>query len=178
MLRAVSPNRRAGRSQPPEFLPTSAGRSPMGAADYGPLSAARRSRNQSLRRDCHKKHEKSQEKLFVTFLCFSWPLNMRASSANFDRLQFRVCQKTFGRASGTVRRPPHNRKCCVCDYRVFPPNALFGPRTTLPLRSAWFARWAAAAELTPASAGALGFSFLRMDSTQFARCTVSPFGLS
>ena len=56
---------------------------------FQPKGTAQRSCNQSLRRDCHKKHEKSQENLFVPFLCFSWPFKMRASCANFERLQYR-----------------------------------------------------------------------------------------
>src|SRR5262245_36204560 len=44
---------------------------------------------------------------------------------------------------------------------------------TCPVRRDWFARWAALAALTPASAGQLGFFLARTASTQFARCSNS-----
>src|SRR5687768_15192679 len=45
-----------------------------------------------------------------------------------------------------------------------------------PLRRARLARWAALAELTPASAGQCGGLRLRMHSIQLVRCSSSPSG--
>ena len=64
----------------------------------------------------------------------------------------------------------HGRNCGRCDHAFH--------TATCPVRSDWFARWAAPAELTPASAGQLGFFRNRTASTQFARCSNSPSGLS
>ena len=47
-----------------------------------------------------------------------------------------------------------------------------------PVRSDRFARCAAAAAVTPASAGQLGFRRARTAATQSVRCSSSPSGLS
>jgi hypothetical protein len=67
-----------------------------------------------------------------------------------------------------------------CNNESMPPRACAGHFhvATLFSRNAWFPRCAAAAALTPASAGAVGLARLRTHSTQFVRCSSSPSGLS
>ena len=53
-----------------------------------------------------------------------------------------------------------------------------GQRATWPVRSARLARCALVTAVTPASAGVLGFSRVRMQCTQCSRCSRSPSGFS
>jgi hypothetical protein len=99
----------------------------------------------------------------------------------------RVTEVIVPSAAGTVnRRDRAGRGGAACG---FPDNAARNATpsesphplhtATCPLRTLWFARCAALAALTPASAGhATFFERSRMHSTQFVRCKSSPSGLS
>ena len=93
----------------------------------------------------------------------------RSPSTAFARRAFaanQVCCDSSPSQSLGGLMPGQNRFGYACHFTVW------------PRRRARLERWAADAELTPASAGAVGVLRLRMHSTQFVRWTSSPSGLS